>query len=210
MKEGNELFNDQYYDDAIEAFQNIRDRYPYSKFVVAAELKIADCFYMKKHYDEAYAAYFEFERFHPNSPKLPYIIYQKAMCHYERVDTIDRDQFYTSAAKQEFDRLVKRFPETEYAKKSIWKTRRCYINLAGKELYVGNFYFKMKKYKAARARYLYALEHFPDLGQYQEALEYLAQCEKILGAKKSDEIKLTKVSDTLTCKDKLLEKKNDP
>jgi len=64
------------------------------------------------------------------------------------------------------------------------------MQLAGSELYVGHFYFKMKKYNAAMSRYRYILENFPDLGQYHEALEYLSkseerQAEEMTGEKKS-------------------------
>jgi len=181
MKEGLQLFKDEYYEDASKTFQKIRDRYPYSKFVVDAELKIADCFYMQGHYDEAYTAYAEFERLHPKNKNIPYVIYQKGMCHYKQVDTIDRDQSHTYAAKEEFERLVKRFPGSKYAKQSVWKIRRCYVNLTQYELYVGNFYFRMKKYRAAMIRYRYVLEHYPDVGEYHDALESLARCEKMLG-----------------------------
>lgn len=181
MKKGLQLFKDEYYKDASDTFQKIRDRYPYSKFVVDAELKIADCLYMQGHYDEAYTAYSEFERLHPKNKNIPYVIYQEAMCHYERIGTIDRDQSHTYAAKEEFERLVKRFPQSKYAKQSIWKIRRCYMNLTQYELYVGNFYFKMKKYRAAMLRYRYVLEHYPDVGEYHDALEYMARCKQILG-----------------------------
>jgi len=55
--------------------------------------------------------------------------------------------------------------------------------LAQHELYVGQFYFKMKKYRAAAGRFRYAIEHYPDVGQYYEALEYLGRCEKKLAKK---------------------------
>ena len=87
------------YEDATEAFQNIRDRYPYSRFAAKAELKMADAFYKKKDYDEAFEAYDEFERLHPKNKDLPYVIYQKGMCHLERVTTIDRDQSHALKAK---------------------------------------------------------------------------------------------------------------
>ena len=56
------------------------------------------------------------------------------------------------------------------------KIRECYINLAEHELYVGRFYYKMKKHRAAMGRYRYILENYPDLGQYHEALEFLSKC----------------------------------
>jgi outer membrane protein assembly factor BamD len=183
MKQAMKDLEDEYYVEAVEIFQKIKDRYPYSKFVIPAELKMADAFYMRGQYDEAYEAYREFERLHPRNKNIPYVIYQKGMCHYSRVDTVDRDQYHTFLAKEEFERLVKRFPNSEYAKKVFWNIRRCYVNLAENELYVGNFYFNRGKYRAAMARYRYLLRNYPDLGQYHDALEYLGRCEVILAQK---------------------------
>jgi outer membrane protein assembly factor BamD len=144
---------------------------------------MADTLYKRELYDEAFDAYDEFERLHPKNSNIAYVIYQKGMCHFSQVSTTDRDQSNTHAAKTQFERLVKKFPRTEYANRARRKIRQCYINLAEYELYVGHFYFKMKKYRAAMGRYQYLLENYPDLGQYHEALEYLSKCKEKLTEK---------------------------
>ncbi len=183
MKEGIKDMQDGFYVGAINVFQQIKDKYPYSKYVVMAELKIADALYMKGNYDEAYEAYNEFEKLHPLNPNIPYVIYQKGMCHFERVSTIDRDQYHTKKAKEEFERLIRRFPNSKYARIAKWRLRKCYSNLAKHELYVANFYFKMKHYKAALQRYRYAIMNYPDIGQYYDALKGIERCEMRLKKK---------------------------
>ncbi len=168
------------YTNATEAFQKIKDRYPYSRFAVEAELRLGDAFYKRQLYDEAYEAYDEFEKLHPRHPQIPYVMFRKGMCHFEQVKSIDRDQTHTLKAKEEFERLVKRFPRSEYAHRARRKIRECYIFLAEYELYVAHFYFKKKKYRAAMKRYRYIIENYPDLGQYHEALEYMARCKEKL------------------------------
>lgn len=187
MSKGLKSFEKRHYLGANEAFQKIKDRYPYSKFAVAAELKMADTHYELKHYHEAFGAYNEFERLHPKNSNIPYVIYQKAMCDFKQVSSIDRDQSHTYQAKEEFEQLVKRFPESEYAHKAFKRIRECYINLAEYELYVARFYFKQKKYRAAMDRYYYLLKTYPDLGQYYEALEYLKRCKEILALEQNHE-----------------------
>ncbi|RLB08925.1 MAG: outer membrane protein assembly factor BamD [Deltaproteobacteria bacterium] len=181
MKEGMRDMRDGFYEGAIEVFQEIKDKYPYSKYVLMAELKIADALYFKRSYDEAYEAYSEFEKLHPVNPNIPYVIYQKGMCHFERVSTIDRDQYHTRKAKEEFERLIRRFPNSKYVRIAKWRVRKCYSNLAKHELYVANFYLKMKKYRAALQRYRYAIMNYPDIGQYYDALRGIELCEKRLG-----------------------------
>ncbi len=176
MKEGMDFYNDHYYLSAVESFQKIIDRYPYSRYCSEAELKMADSYYYLKRYDEAIDGYTQFQRLHPKNPNIPYATYQKGMCYFSQVSTVDRDQSHTLQAKEQFERLIKNHPESEYADKARWKLRECDIILAKSELYVGDFYFRMKQYRAAMARYRYVLENYPDLGQYHQAVESLGKC----------------------------------
>ena len=178
MKEGMDYLEKGYYTGAAEFFQKIVDRYPYSKYSVKAELKLADALFLKGLYDEALENYHEFLRLHPKNANIPYVIYQKGMCSFNQVSTTDRDQGNTFRANEEFERLAKNHPESEYAEKAHWKIRECYMLLAESELNVGRFYFSRRKYKAAMNRFRYVLENYPDLGQYHEALEYIKKCEE--------------------------------
>ena len=180
MTDGLDYYNDQYYLSAIENFQKIIDRYPYSKYYTEAELRLADSYYYSKKYDEAIDAYAQFQRLHPKNPNIPYVSYQKGQSYFRQVSTVDRDQSHTLQAKEEFERLIRNYPGSEYADRAQWELRECDIMLAESELYVGNFYFKMKKYKAAMNRYRYVLENYPDLGQYHRAIESLGKCMKKL------------------------------
>jgi outer membrane protein assembly factor BamD len=183
MSEGMENYESGYNDSALEDFRELKDKYPYSPYAVTAEIRIADALFRKALYDEAFEAYSEFERLHPKNPEIPYVIYQKGMCHFDQVTAIDRDQSHTLLAKEEFERLLKKFPSAEYARMARIKIRECYIFLARYELYVARFYFKKKDYRAAMGRYQYILENYPDLGQYEEAVEYLGRCKQKLQEK---------------------------
>lgn len=178
MSEGLKDLDKGNYQSAAEKFQELKDRYPYSEYAIEAELKIADSEFRNKEYDTAFDAYDEFERMHPRDKNIPYAIYQKGMCHFQQIKTIDREQTHTLLAKEEFERLIKRFPSDEYADRSRKNIRKCLIFLAEHELYVGNFYFKMKQYKAAMGRYRFLIENYPDMGQYHEALEYISICKE--------------------------------
>jgi outer membrane protein assembly factor BamD len=178
MSEGMKKFQKGRYEEAGEIFQQLKDRYPYSSFAVEAELKLADSLYRRDVYDEAYDTYDEFERLHPKNENIPYVIYQKGMCHFQQLKTIDRDQSHTLKAKEEFERLIKRFPRDNYANKARKNIRKCFVYLSEYELYVGNYYFKMKKYRAALGRYTYLINNYPDMGQYHKALEYIRKCEE--------------------------------
>ena len=182
MSQGMNHFEKGDYQTAAENFQTLKDRYPYDKSVVLAELKIADSLYYQSEYEAAFDAYDEFERLHPRDKNIPYVIYQKGMSNFSQVKGPDRDQAPTRKAKEEFERLVKRFPKDAYANNARKNLRECLINLAEHEIYVGHFYFKMGKYRAAMNRFTYIIHNYPDMGQYYEALEYISKCKEKLSS----------------------------
>jgi outer membrane protein assembly factor BamD len=164
------------YENAIKSFQAIKDRYPYSRIVITAELKMAESHILLKDYESALAVYDDFEKLHPKDSNIPFVIYQKGMCNMDQVSTIDRDPTYTVRARSEFMRLIKRFPESEWSNKARAQLKKCLIYLAEYELYVGRFYYKMGKYASALDRFTFLIKNYPDMGQYHEALEYIGKC----------------------------------
>ena len=175
-----EEFKKENYKKAIESFEKLRDWYPFSKFAILAELKIADSHYYLKEYEEAVFAYEEFEGLHPGNEVVPYVIYQIGLCYFEQIDTIDRDQTSSSKALDIFKRLNQQFPENEYALKADEHINICLKNLAEHEFYVGLFYYKSKHYKAALHRFRKVIKNYPDIGIHQKTLKYIALCEALL------------------------------
>jgi outer membrane protein assembly factor BamD len=171
------------YEIAERAFLAIKNRYPYSKEVITAELKMAEASVRRKDFISALLVYYDFERLHPKDNNIPYVIYQEGLCHLKQASTIDREQTHIIEAKEEFERLIKRFPDSKYANKARVYLRKCLVHLAEYELYVGHFYFKTGEYEAALRRYKYILQNYPDTGQYHEALEYISKCERKLAEK---------------------------
>ena len=182
--DGMDDFEDGDYNDAIENFQQLKDLYPFSKYAILAELKIADAHYHLEQYEEAIFAYEEFEKLHPRNEAIPYVIYQIGRCYYDQIDTIDRDQMPARKALETFQRLNKQFPEDQYARSGAEHIPKCIKSLAGNEFYIGLFYYKSKHYKAALSRFMSVLSNYPDVGYHQDALEYIAICEASLSEDK--------------------------
>lgn len=180
VSDGMDAFNDGDYKDAVESFEKLRDWYPFSKYVILAELKIADAYYHIQDYEEAVSAYEDFENLHPRNEAVPYVIYQTGLCYFEQIDTIDRDQTSAKKALDIFKRLVKQFPGDLYSKRAEENIKECIKSLAGNEFYVGMFYFKSKHYKAALHRFQSILSNYSDVGIHQKALQYLTRCEELL------------------------------
>jgi outer membrane protein assembly factor BamD len=175
--DGMEEYRQGNYRRAIENFEKLRDWYPFDRYAILAELKIADSHYQLKQYDEAVVAYREFESLHPLNEAIPYVIYQSGRCYYEQITTMDRDQSAARNALMTFERLQRQFPDHQYSKRAGEHIHTCLKSLAGHELYVGKFYFKKKNYKAALNRFKNIIYEFPDVGIHKEALDYMARCE---------------------------------
>jgi outer membrane protein assembly factor BamD len=173
------------YSLAIEKFEKLKDWFPFSRYAILAELKIGDAHYKLKQYEEAIFAYEEFEKLHPRNEAIPYVIYQIGRCYFDQIDTIDRDQVPARKALESFQRLVKQFPEDQYARLAEDHIIKSYKSLAGHEYIIGVFYFKSKHYEAAYSRFMAVISNYPDVGYHQKALDYIARCQEILAKKDS-------------------------
>jgi len=177
VNDGMEAFNSQHYRSAIESFDKLKDWYPFSKYAILAELKIADAHFYLGEYEAAIAAYESFENLHPRNEATPYVIFQRGMSYIDQMETVDRDQTSAKKAIETFNRLKKTYPASEYTAQADNYIRMSLKNMAGHEFYVGEFYFKNKHYKAAVLRFRAVVSNYPDVGFTQKSLEYIARCE---------------------------------
>ena len=177
---GYSRYQDGDYKEAIESFQRLKEEYPLSKFAIMAEIGIADSCFSKKDYAEAEMYYNDFMNLHPTNENLPYVMYQLGMCHYKQMYSIDRDQTETFKAKKEFERLISRFPSSKFSIMAEKKLRDCRKKLGEHEFYVGHFYFKMKKYKAALKRFETVDREYSKLGMDYKVSYFLHETKRFL------------------------------
>lgn len=177
VEEGVDHFESGSYKKAIESFEKLRDWYPFSRYAILAELKIADAHFNLESYADAIFAYEEFEQLHPRNEAIPYIIYRIGRSYFNQIDTLDRDQSNATKALEVYRRLLTQYPEDAYASMARSDMLTCYQSLAGHEFYVGVFYYRNKNYKAARQRFTAVIEKYTDVGYHHKAITYLANCE---------------------------------
>ncbi len=180
--DGMEAMQKKDYDKAIKSFQQLKERYPYSKYAILAELKLGDAHFHKRNYAEAGIAYEEFVRLHPRNEVVPYVLYQIGMCHFLGFSTIDRDQEETRLAMDSFRRLIQAYPDSEYARRAEKQIYECQKRLVAHEFQVGQFYFKNGEYASAKTRLETIYQLYPeavvDLGYEEDIKELLARSEK--------------------------------
>jgi outer membrane protein assembly factor BamD len=182
--EGTQKMQKKDYEDAIKAFQQLKERYPYSKYAILAELKLGDAHFYNKNYTDAAIAYEEFARLHPRNEVIPYVLYQIGMCHFLSFTTVDRDQEETRLAMEAFQRLIHAYPQSEYSLKAKKQLFECEKRIVAHEFYVGRLYYIMGEFYAARERLAFIDHNYPqavrDLGYEEEIKKMLAASQQRL------------------------------
>ena len=161
---------------AIETFQSIIDNYPYSEYAVLAELAIADSYFDEEKYEEALSYYRDFTDLHPQNDKVPYAIYQAALCHERRVEAPNRDQTATRQALDFLDQLLASYPYSEYGDEGEQLWRELRLQLALQVENIGDFYMDRGEWESAAERFRSLLNEFPGLGLDATALYKLGVC----------------------------------
>lgn len=173
------------YDKAIETFQSIIDNYPYSDYEQKALLKIADAYFDDHRYEEALAYYQDFADLHPGHARVPYTLLRAAECHFNQIESIDRDQTATHLAVDALETLIRAYPyapETRRGEEMMIKLR---TRLALNMLLIADFYLDRTQWQSAAVRYRRVLDEYPGLGLDARSLYRLGVC--LENMRRSDE-----------------------
>jgi outer membrane protein assembly factor BamD len=151
------------YQIALEKLKTVKNKFPYSKYAIDAQLRIADLYYLQELYPEAAANYETFRDLHPKHEKAEYAMFRIAKSYFMDIPSVvARDLTPAQKAQDAYNEFLKRFPaspDTVEARKDLAKTRSL---LASKELYIGDFYYKRDFYESAKARYQKIIDIYPD------------------------------------------------
>ena len=177
-QQGLEEFKDGNYKRSVELFQRVKEEYPLSPLTIMAEIGIADSFFSGKEYPEAGLAYGEFLSLHPTNENLPYVMYQIGMSYYNQMTTVDRDQAEAFKALKEFERLIARFPGSKFAVMAEKMVRDCKKAMGEKEFYVGEFYFKIKEYRAALRRFEKITRDYANVGLDDKVNRFIGETKR--------------------------------
>jgi outer membrane protein assembly factor BamD len=169
------------YSTAVKHFEAIQQNYPYSPWATNAELMEGYTEYRRNNYTEAVAQLDRFIQLHPSSKDVAYAYYLRALCYYEQISDIARDQKGTEAAQTALQEVVNRFPDSAYARDARLKIDLCRDHLAGKEMLIGRYYEKQHLYAAAIGRYQRVVDDFQTTNHTPEALSRLTELYLKLG-----------------------------
>src|SRR5689334_8254387 len=76
FRDAQEEIESEHYLLALEKLRSIRNKFPYSKYAVDAQLRIADVYYLQELYAEAAGSSESFKDLHPTHEKAHYASYR--------------------------------------------------------------------------------------------------------------------------------------
>ncbi|MBC7693369.1 MAG: outer membrane protein assembly factor BamD [Methylotenera sp.] len=173
---------------ALDKLRVIKNKHPYSKQAVDAQLRIADVFFMQESFAEAAASYEAFKDLHPKHERVSYAMNRQSLSYYNDIPgNRARDLTPAFKALDSYEDFVKRFPLTPEAAEARGKIVEIRKILADKELYIANFYLKQELLEAAKGRYEKILAVYPETTTATEAKDKLTKVQTQIdkaGAKK--------------------------
>lgn len=175
-QQGVEHIQKEEYVRAVTAFDQVEENYPYSSWATHAQLLAGYAQYKQQDYDDALSSLNRFIALHPENQDAAYAYYLKALCYYEQIDDVQRDQTATFEAIQALTDVTTRFPDSAYARDARAKLRLARNRLAGHDMVIGRYYEKQHLYAAAIGRYQDVITSYQTTTYTAEALERLVEC----------------------------------
>ena len=168
LEKGDALYASRKFDEAEILF-------PQSIWATKASLMSAYALYSQNYYDDAI---FNLERHLKNYPKdknLVYAHYLIAICYFEQLYDERKDLKPLVKAREKFEHILKKYPNTDYAIDAKWKMGLIVDQMAAKEMYIGRYYMKMQKWIAAINRFKFVVKYYDTTVYIEEALHRLVE-----------------------------------
>lgn len=179
------------YRKAINIFEALQARFPFSDFATQIQLELAYSYYMDHRIEQAIDASDTFIRENPTHARIDYALYIKALAHFEREQGMIERLFRRDVDKRPprdgelafslLSRLVERYPASPYAADA--QQRMIYLKnrLAAYENVVARFYLERDAYVAALNRAKAALEQYNGAESGAESLQIMIEAYEGLG-----------------------------
>jgi outer membrane protein assembly factor BamD len=177
---------------AAALFDEVERQHPYSPWARRAQLMSAFSYYISRDYNKSIQNAQRFLSIHPGNKDAPYAYYLIALCYYEQISDVNRDQSITEQAQTALREVNRRFPQSEYAADARLKLDLVADHLAGKEMEIGRFYQRSGRWLAAQLRFRNVLDDYQTTSHTPEALYRLTESSLALGIRE-EAVKYTAV-----------------
>jgi outer membrane protein assembly factor BamD len=178
------------YDEGRKYLNFVFETYPNDALGREALLLVADSYFRQAGttgYTEARFRYRDYLNRYPGAPQRDYARYQFALCYDKEHEKPDRDQTSTREAAEQYQALIREFPDSRYVSEARARIRQLADLLAEHEFAVGFFYMRKGSAGAALGRFTALEERFPDYSGRDKLFFYSARVLKQLGREREAE-----------------------
>ena len=166
---------------AAKKFNEAEILFPQSEYAPKSALMAAYSYYSQNYYGDAIAELIRFLRVYPNHKDIAYAEYLLGLCYYEQIVDEKKDLQSIVNAKKTFRNLISKYPESEFATDATFKIDLINEVLAGKEMFIGRYYFDKKKWIPAINRFRIIVDDYETTIYVEEAIHRLVEIYYILG-----------------------------
>ena len=180
---GTDLLLAREFKKAAKFFNEVDRQHPYSSWAARAQLMAAYSYYKAGEHTTATATLGRFIRLHPGFRDVAYAYYLRGLIEFDQVRDIKRDQSHTAKAVNGFQAVVRRFPNSKYARDARRKLVILEDHAAAHQLEIGRYYQRRQQHLAAINRFKVVVEKYQTTRQVPEALHRMAESYSALGVK---------------------------
>ena len=166
---------------AAKKFNEAEILFPQSEYAPKSALMAAYSYYSQNYYGDAIAELIRFLRVYPNHKDIAYAEYLLGLCYYEQIVDEKKDLQSIVNAKKTFTRVISKYPDSEFATDATFKIDLINEVLAGKEMFIGRYYFDKKKWIPAINRFRIIVDDYETTIYVEEAIHRLVEIYYILG-----------------------------
>lgn len=165
---------------AITQLEALDNRYPFGPYAQQVQLDLIYTYYKNADLPLAQATIDRFIRLNPTHPNIDYVLYMRgltdmalddsALQRFFGVDRSDRNPLHARAAFMDFSRLVRSYPNSQYASDATKRLIFLKDRLAKYEYAVADYYTKRGAWVAVVNRVEDMLQEYPDTQATRNAL----------------------------------------
>ena len=174
LKAGDALF-------AAKKFNEVEILFPQSDWAPKSTLMAAYAYYSQDYYFDTIEEIKTFLRKYPAHKDNDYANFLMGMAYYEQIVDEKKDLNSIVMAKIQFEKVVKNYPNTDYALDAQFKLDLIADILASKEVYLGRYYFQKKKWIPAINRFKTVIKDYDTTIYVEESLYRLVEIYYTIG-----------------------------
>jgi len=160
---------------AAKKFNEVEILFPQSEWAPKSAIMAAYAYYIQDYYEDSIAELIRFKKRYPKHRNIDYVNYLLGINYYEQIVDEQKDLGSIVKSKEQFEYILAKFPNTDYALDSKFKLDLINDLLAAKEMYVGRYYIERKKWIAAINRFQTVVDKYQTTIYVEEALFRLVE-----------------------------------